>query len=82
MVIKVADQDNVRTVSIKEEIIRQLPLERCEGCGQMYATASFLRHVEEINVQHPDTKKHHHLCPSCTKLMSSRAVTEREKIKK
>ena len=81
-IIKVTDQDSVRTISIKGEIIGQLPLERCEGCGKMYATASFLKHVEETMHHHPDTKEHHHLCPTCIKLMSSRAVTERERIKK
>ena len=81
-IIKVVDQDSVRTVSIKEEIIGQLPLERCEGCGTMYATATFLKHVEETGLPHPDTKEHHHLCPSCIKLMSNRAVTERERIHK
>lgn len=81
-IIKVTDQDNVRTVSIKKEIIGQLALERCEGCGKMYATARFLRHVEESTFEHPDTKEHHHLCPSCIKLMSNRAVSEKERIKK
>ncbi|WP_300455384.1 2Fe-2S iron-sulfur cluster-binding protein [Desulfobacula sp.] len=81
-IIKVTDQDSVRTISIKEEVIGQLPLERCEGCGKMYATVSFLRHVEESTLQHPDTKEHHHLCPSCIKLMSNRAITEKERIKK
>ncbi len=81
-IIKVVDQDSVRTVSIKEEIIGQLPLERCEGCGTMYATATFLKHVEETGLPHPDTKEHHHLCPSCIKLMSNRAITERERIHK
>jgi bidirectional [NiFe] hydrogenase diaphorase subunit len=81
-IIKVVDKDNVRTVSIKEEIIGQLPLERCEDCNKMYATVNFLKYVEEINMAHPDTKEHHHLCPSCIKLMSNRAITERERIKK
>ncbi|CCK78563.1 MULTISPECIES: 2Fe-2S iron-sulfur cluster-binding protein [Desulfobacula] len=80
--IKVTDRDNVRTVSIKGETIGRLPLERCEGCGNRYATTRFLRHVEESTLDHPDTKEHHHLCPSCIKLMSNRAVTERERIKK
>ncbi|MCF6245747.1 MAG: 2Fe-2S iron-sulfur cluster-binding protein [Desulfobacula sp.] len=74
-IIKVNDQDSVRTISIKGEIIGQLPLEQCEGCGNMYATASFLRHVQEITHPHPDTKEHHHLCPSCIKLMSNRTLT-------
>jgi bidirectional [NiFe] hydrogenase diaphorase subunit len=81
-IIKVTDLDNVRTISIKEEIIGQLPLERCEGCGKMYATINFLKHVEEINLIHPDTKEHHNLCPACIKLMSNRAITERDRIKK
>jgi len=81
-IIKVIDQDSVRTVSIKEEIIGQLPLERCEGCGTMYATSNFLKHVEETSLPHPDTKEHHNLCPSCIKLMSNRAITERERIHK
>jgi len=81
-IIKVVDLDNVRTVSIKKETIGQLPLERCEGCGTMYATINFIKHVEEITHTHPDTKEHHHLCSSCIKLMSNRAATERERIKK
>jgi bidirectional [NiFe] hydrogenase diaphorase subunit len=81
-IIKVTDVDNVRTISIKEEIIGQLPLERCEGCGKMVATTNFLKHVEEINRIHPDTKEHHNLCASCIKLMSNRAITERDRIKK
>lgn len=81
-IIKVTDVDNVRTISIKEEIIGQLPLERCEGCGKMVATINFLKHVEEINLVHPDTKEHHNLCPACIKLMSNRARTERDKITK
>lgn len=81
-IIQVRDVDNVRTISIKQEIIGQLPLERCEGCGKMYATSNFLKHVEEITVSHPDTKDHHHLCSSCIKLMSNRAITERDRIRK
>ncbi len=81
-VIKVQDQDNVRTITIKDQIIGQLPLERCEGCGKMYATSNFLKHVEDITISHTDTKEHHHLCSSCIKLMSNRAITEKEKIKK
>ncbi len=81
-IIKVTDQDSVRTISIKGETIGQLALERCEGCGKLYTTSSFLKHVEEITLPHPDTKEHHHLCPSCIKLMSNRALTEKERLKK
>lgn len=81
-IIRVQDKENVRTVSIQERIIGQLPLERCEICSKMYATSDFINHVHKINVSHPDTKGDHRLCPSCVKLMSDKAVTEREKIKK
>lgn len=81
-IIKVRDQDNVRTVSLKGQIIGQLPLEWCEGCGKMYATANFLKHVAESTQTHPDTKAHHHLCPECIKLMSNQAVNEGEHLKK
>ena len=81
-IIKVRDQDNVRTVSLKGQRIGQLPLEWCEGCGKMYATANFLKHVAESTLAHPDTKTHPHLCPDCTKLMSNRASSEREHLRR
>ena len=77
--IKVRDQDSVRTISIRDEIIGQLPLERCEGCGNLYATETFLAHVRESMAGHPDSKDHRRICPSCIKLMSGRAVTEKKK---
>lgn len=81
-VIRVTDQDNVRTVAIKDEIVSRLPLERCEACGNLYATTDFLAHVARNTLPHPDTKAHHHLCTACAKLMSDRAVTENERIRK
>ena len=81
-IIKVTDSNSVRTVSIKNEIVGQLILERCEMCKNMYATSDFLKHVGDSTLEHPDTKEHHNLCPSCVKLMSNRTITEREKIKK
>ncbi|MBA3010678.1 MAG: (2Fe-2S)-binding protein [Proteobacteria bacterium] len=80
--IQVKDKEGVRTISLKEEVIGQLLLERCEGCGKMYATANFLKHVAQSTLSHPDTKEHHCLCPSCIKLMSNRALTEGEHLKK
>jgi len=81
-VIRITDEGNVRTVSVKDEVISRLPLQRCEACGTLYATAGFLAHVEETTDDHPHTKDVHHLCPGCSKLMSDRASTERERIKK
>jgi bidirectional [NiFe] hydrogenase diaphorase subunit len=81
-VIQVTDLDGVRTVSIEDRTIGQLPLERCEACGRMYATADFLNRVSHISPDHPDTKEHHFLCPACVKLMSTRAMTEKAHLKK
>ncbi|MDD9302556.1 MAG: (2Fe-2S)-binding protein [Desulfobacter sp.] len=80
--IRLEDQENVRTVSIKDEIIGRLPLERCEACGNLYATSDFLVHVAQSMDAHPHTKETHHLCPGCTKIMSDRALTERQRVKK
>ena len=81
-IIKISDKDNVRTVSIKDEIIGQLPLVRCEACHKMFATTVFLQHVEEVNEYHTHTREHHNLCPECAKMMSTRALTEKARIRK
>ncbi|MCP3873641.1 MAG: 4Fe-4S dicluster domain-containing protein [Desulfobacteraceae bacterium] len=81
-IIKMVDEGSVRTVSIKEEVIEQLPLERCEGCGKMFATSDFQEFVKESIATHPDTKELHMLCPSCKKSMSNIVKTERERMKK
>jgi predicted molibdopterin-dependent oxidoreductase YjgC len=81
-VMQVQDEENIRTVSIQGEVISRLPLERCEACGNLYATSRFLDHVARNTAPHPDTKIHHHLCTACSKLMSDRAVSEKERIKK
>lgn len=71
--IKIADHDGVRTISIRGEIIGQHPLERCEGCGRLYATSKFLSHIEQRTLPvHPDVKEHHNYCPTCAKLFSNR----------
>ena len=74
-VILVEDHDNARTISIRHEIIGKHPLERCEGCGKLYATPKFLDHIHQRTVSHTDTKTHHHYCPTCTKLFSDRIKT-------
>ncbi|MFO7688354.1 MAG: 2Fe-2S iron-sulfur cluster-binding protein [Desulfobacterales bacterium] len=71
-VIKVEDRDNVRTISIRDEVIGKHPLERCEGCGRLFATSKFLDHIHRRTVAHPDVKTHHQYCPTCAKLFSDR----------
>jgi len=80
--ITVKDQDNVRTVSIGGWVLSRLPLERCEACGSRYATAQFLAHVDDNTGNHVHAKIGHHFCPSCTKMMSSRARMENELFRK
>ena len=74
-VISAVDSDNVRTISIRDEIIGKHPLERCEGCGKMFATPKFLDHIHKRTASHIDTKSHHTYCPTCTKLFSDRIET-------
>jgi predicted molibdopterin-dependent oxidoreductase YjgC len=71
-VIRVVDEDNVRTISIRDEVIGKHPLERCEGCGKLYATPKFLNHIRKRTDHHPDVKVHHNYCPTCAKLFSER----------
>ncbi len=74
-VIHVEDRDNARTISIRHEVIGKHPLERCEGCGKLYATPKFLDHIHQRTASHADTKTHHRYCPTCTKLFSDRIRT-------
>jgi ferredoxin len=71
-VIDVEDQDTVRTITIRDEVIGRHPLERCEGCGALFATPRFLDHIQNRVAPHTDLKEHHHYCPTCNKLFSDR----------
>jgi NADH dehydrogenase/NADH:ubiquinone oxidoreductase subunit G len=75
--ITVKDQDNVRTVSIGDQVLSRLPLERCGACGARYATAQFIAHVDGNTCDHGHTRQDHHFCPSCTKLMAGRTRTKK-----
>lgn len=68
--IRMEDVENVRTISIRDEVIGRHPLERCEGCGRLFETTAFLRHIGDRTVEHPDVKEHHKYCPTCVKLFS------------
>ena len=74
-VIDVEDLDNVRTISIRNEVIGRHPLERCEGCGKLYATPKFLNHIHKRTSSHTEVKAHHNYCPTCAKLFSDRIRT-------
>lgn len=74
-VIFVEDHDNVRTISIRTEVIGRHPLEKCEGCGKLYATPKFLDHIHQRTSSHADVKVHHNYCPTCAKLFSDRIRT-------
>lgn len=70
--IRVEDRENVRTVSIRDEIIGKHPLERCEGCGRWFATTRFIDYIERRTAPHPHVKERHAYCPTCAKLFSDR----------
>jgi Fe-S-cluster-containing hydrogenase component 2 len=81
-VIAVDDRDNVRTISIRGEVIGRHPLNRCEGCGRLYATPRFLEHVHQRTSPHPDVKHLHKYCPTCAKLFSDRIESVRRHTRK
>jgi predicted molibdopterin-dependent oxidoreductase YjgC len=70
--IRMEDKDNVRTIYIRDDVIGRHPLERCEGCGALFATQRFLNHIHDRVTPHPDLKEHHRYCPTCSKLFSDR----------
>ena len=74
-VIFVENNDNVRTISIRDEVIGRHPLERCEGCGKQYATPKFLNHIHKRTASHTEVKAQHSYCPTCAKLFSDRIKT-------
>ncbi len=72
-VIHVSDGENVRIISIRDEVIGRHPLATCEGCGKRFATPKFLDATHERAVDHhPDVKEHHRWCPECAKRLSGR----------
>ncbi len=72
--IKMKDRDNIRYIYIRDEIISQNPLLRCEACGKYFATSKFLNLVQqrEREAQHPELKEQHNYCPTCAKLLSDK----------
>jgi bidirectional [NiFe] hydrogenase diaphorase subunit len=69
-VIRVEDRENVRTVTIRDELIGKHPLERCEGCGRWFATTRFIDFIDRRTAPHPHVKETHAYCPTCAKLFS------------
>jgi predicted molibdopterin-dependent oxidoreductase YjgC len=78
-IIQVEDCNNVRTIAIRDEIIGRHPLERCQGCGKLYATAKFVAFTEKRVSPHPLQKEQHHYCATCAKLFSDRLRTLRDR---
>lgn len=74
-VIKVEDRENMRIISIRDEVIVRHPLAVCEGCGKRFATAKFLSYIEHRTDPHPHVKEEHRYCPTCAKLFSDRIRT-------
>jgi ferredoxin len=72
-VISIRDDETVRIISIRDEVIGRHPLATCEGCGKRFATPKFLEVAHDRAVDHhPDTKEHHRYCPECAKRLSPR----------
>jgi bidirectional [NiFe] hydrogenase diaphorase subunit len=76
--ITMQDENNVRTISIRGEVIGRHPLATCEGCGKYFATPRFLEVAHDRAIDHhPDVKEHHRYCPECSKRLSPRVTGAR-----
>ncbi|MEW5909526.1 MAG: 2Fe-2S iron-sulfur cluster-binding protein [Thermodesulfobacteriota bacterium] len=71
-IISLRDEENLRIISIRDEIIGRHPLLVCEGCGKRFATPKFLESAHSRMLHHPDVKEHHLYCPDCAKRLSAR----------
>jgi len=70
--IRIVDEEEVRTIMIRDEVIGRHPLKRCEMCGKRFATPKFLSHLDERehDAAHPEAKEHGRFCSTCIKLYS------------
>lgn len=62
------DNQNIRTILIRNEVVGKHTLERCTICGRLFATSKFLKHVKHREENHPEEKEPHLHCPTCAKL--------------
>jgi bidirectional [NiFe] hydrogenase diaphorase subunit len=76
--IRIQDAGNIRTLMIRDEVIGKHSLERCEGCGAMFATPRYLEYIHQRTSRHPDVKMHHLYCPTCAKLFSNRIQSQKD----
>ncbi len=74
--ISLQDFDDIRVISIRDEVISRNPLVRCEACGKRFATRKFLEEVDQKTGDHPHLKERHLYCPTCAKLFSTRIRSE------
>lgn len=70
--IKMEDSGDLRTIRIRDEIIGQVSLQRCEACGNLFASERFLEDVHSKTAPHPETKERHRYCPTCARMLSYR----------
>ena len=70
--IHLADENGVRTISIRDEVIGVNALERCDACGRFFASQKFINHVKLQTRNHAAVKEPHQYCHSCAKLFSNR----------
>lgn len=70
--IQMTDEDGVRVISIRDEVIGVHALERCEACGRYFASQKFIKHMEIQIAKHAAVKEHHLYCHTCAKLFSGR----------
>ncbi len=80
--IKVKDENNVRTITIRDEIIGRHSLLPCEGCGKLFATPKYLQHIDNQVGSHTEIKEQHQYCQTCAKMFSERVKSFRDRPQK
>jgi bidirectional [NiFe] hydrogenase diaphorase subunit len=72
--IKLKDEDGIRTIFLKNNIIGRFTLVKCTCCGNPFTTKIFQDHVMAHTEEQPHTKKGG-VCPDCARTYYATAIT-------
>lgn len=71
--IRLQDEDGVRTIFLKNNVIGRFILEKCSCCGTPFVTKKFLTHVAAHIEEQPHTKKSG-ICPECARVSYAASI--------
>ena len=72
--IRLKDEDGIRTIYLKNNVIGQFPLVMCSCCGKPFTTKKHLEYVAQHTHEQPFTKKGG-VCPDCAREYYATAIT-------